>query len=675
MVLPSGEDRTRTLPDSNDANLPMYCLFVAFVSVLTSFQNGWNTSVTNMPEHVIRGCENRSGKNWLPDCLPMNNLLWGFAVGSYALGGLIGGLSAGHLQTKFGRRRTLMFNNVNFLLGALIQGISVQPSMFVIGRLLTGIGSGIGTVTVPTYLGEIATINARGFFGTINQIFIVTGIVFTQAIGFTLDFIPGWRILLALTAAPALAQILLLPFCVESPRYLISQHKIDEAREALKRLRHGFSIDKEFDEIVEGQREIEVEETSEGRGNGISMRKSLTFVELFKEQSSRKMTLICLGLSALQQLCGINGIIIYSNEIFSNAFHEKAKYATVGMSVTNLITTISSLGLIDKKGRRPLLLSSEIGMSVSSILVVVGLLFKINILIIVAAIFFVITFSIGLGPIPFLIIAELAPTHSVSATASAAMGLNWFCNFLVGWVFPVLIETLQGWTFLVFAIITSFGFVLTYMWIPETKGRSIEAISREIREGVVILDDNGKTSDEVAYEEIVENPNSELDINILFDALEALSVLSSFNKIYHSKTIFMLELHIRTWIAVLATICNAEMTKILEKGVHFFNHEYSEFNPDKEEPIHLQNMSINFLLIHLRDTLHAMEIHQSTFTEIRERTEALFSSILPFFGNGNIALNSVTPVSLLMNTNSMHFFNGLRTAFTFKYPISDWYRE
>ncbi|CAG8624105.1 1290_t:CDS:2, partial [Ambispora leptoticha] len=473
MSIPPEQDR-RTLPDSINANLPTYCLFVAFVSVLTSFQNGWNTGVTNVPEHVIRGCENKSGKNWLPDCLPMNNLLWGFAVGSYALGGLIGGLFAGHLQTKFGRRRTLMVNNVNFLLGALILGITVHPSMFAIGRLVIGIGSGIGTVTVPTYLGEIATINARGFFGTINQIFIIIGIVVTQAIGFSLEFIPGWRILLALTAAPALAQILLLPFCVESPRYLVSQHKIDEAKEALRRLRHGFSIEKEFDEIVEGQREIEVEEASEGRENKITIRKSLTFVELFKERPSRKMALICLGLSALQQLCGINGILVYSNEIFSNAFHEKAKYATIGIGVITLIATISSLGLIDKKGRRPLLLSSEIGISV--------------------IIFFVASFSIGLGPIPFLIIPELAPTHSVSATASAAMGLNWFCNFVVGLVFPVLREILQSWTFLVFAIIASVGFVLTYMF-PETKGRSIESISREVRGDVVILGDNVKTSD------------------------------------------------------------------------------------------------------------------------------------------------------------------------------------
>ncbi|CAG8585978.1 12702_t:CDS:2 [Ambispora leptoticha] len=493
-----------TIPDSNKANLPRYCLFVALVSVLTSFQNGWNTSVTNVPEHVIRVCANQSGNSSLPACLPANNLLWGFAVGSFALGGLIGGLSAGHLQTKFGRHRTLMVNNVNFILGALILGFSVRPSMFVIGRLLAGIGSGIGTVTVPTYLGEIATINARGFFGTINPLFSVSGIVATQVLGFLLEFYPGWRILLALNAVPALAQILLLPFCVESPRYLVSQHKIDEAKEALRRLRHGFSIDNEFNEIFEGQKEIEVEVAWAGQENKITMRKSLTFVELFKEKRPcRKITLICLGLSVLQQLSGINGIIYYSNEIFFNAFHEGAKYATVGIGVIILIVTIISLGQIDKIGRRFLLLTSEIGISVISI--DISMLCNSPRTIIVEidthssynkiAVFFVASFSIGLGPIPSLIIVELAPTYSVSATASAAMGLNWFFNFLVGLAFPVLIGTLKSWTFLIFAIIASIGFILIYIFIPETKGRSIEAISREIRGDIIDLNSNDITSD------------------------------------------------------------------------------------------------------------------------------------------------------------------------------------
>ncbi|CAG8698083.1 2304_t:CDS:2, partial [Ambispora gerdemannii] len=147
-----------------------------------------------------------------------------------------------------------------------------------------------------------------------------------------------------------------------------------------------FDVDKEFEEIIEGKKEIEVKASGESlQENRITtVRKSLTFVGLFKGPFYRKMALICLGLSALQQLCGINGIIFYSTAIFSNAFHEKAKYATLGIGAIIVIATAVSLGLIDKKGRRPLLLSSELGMSVCSILIVFGFLFKINALVIVA---------------------------------------------------------------------------------------------------------------------------------------------------------------------------------------------------------------------------------------------------------------------------------------------------
>ncbi|CAG8709575.1 10933_t:CDS:2, partial [Acaulospora morrowiae] len=147
-----------------------------------SFENGWNIGVTNIPEQIIRNCS--SGHHGtLQDCLPMNNLLWGFAVGSYALGGLIGSLLAGHFQAHYGRRNTLIFNTLNWIFGGLLLGIAVHPMMFVVGRVLTGVGSGTGSVVVSTYLGEIATVKSRGALGTTNQLFIVIGILASQLFG------------------------------------------------------------------------------------------------------------------------------------------------------------------------------------------------------------------------------------------------------------------------------------------------------------------------------------------------------------------------------------------------------------------------------------------------------------------------------------------------------------
>nr|CAJ77494.1 monosaccharide transporter [Geosiphon pyriformis] len=492
-------------PDSKTAALPTFCLFVALVSVIGAFENGWNTSVSNVPEKIIRDCKNGQKHvniGVLPDCLPMENLLWGFAVGSYAIGGLIGGISAGYLQTRFGRIRTLVGNNFSFILGALILGSAVNPGMFIIGRILTGVGSGISTVTVPTYLGEIATVKARGALGTIYQLFLVIGILFTQIIGLLLSSVPGWRILLALTAIPALIQLILLRFCVETPRYLISQNKLDEAQQSLQLLRPGFDVTNEYKEIYDGQQEAETVESRDPEKNpktkdpkaiSSGARKSLSFAQLFRDPMCRKMTIICVTLSVIQQLSGINGVIFYSTSIFSEVFADNAKYATVGVGVINLIFTMVSVILIDRQGRKRLLLASEIGIVVTSILVVLGSIYSINLLVVVAVLLFVSSFAIGLGPIPFLIIPELLPTYGVSAAASLAMGLNWLSNFLVGLIFPVLKDALKNYTFLVFAIITSFGAIFTLLFVPETKGRTLEEIHNENSKDTKNLDSQMKS--------------------------------------------------------------------------------------------------------------------------------------------------------------------------------------
>ncbi|CAG8661252.1 2357_t:CDS:2, partial [Gigaspora rosea] len=345
-------------PDSKSASFPSYCLFVVFVAVIASFENGWNLGVTNIP---------------------------------------------GHFQTLYGRRNTLLFNIMTWIFGGLLLGIALHPLMFVAGRILAGIGSGIGSVSVPTYIGEIATIKSRGAIGTIYQLFLVIGILITQLLGLVLSFVPGWRILLALTAIPALIQLILLPLCVESPRYLISQNRFSEAKDALQKLRNGYNIENEFQEIVGGQ-------TTQPNGNRVendingnssvgmssaaegaeiefttsTIQNTRGFIQILKDIHCRKMLLICFGLNMVQQLCGINGIILYSTAIFLQTFGRGAKYATLGVGIVNLSMTLISAYLVDKKGRKPLLFISFTGMCISSILVVIGSLYHHIVLVIVA---------------------------------------------------------------------------------------------------------------------------------------------------------------------------------------------------------------------------------------------------------------------------------------------------
>ncbi|CAG8737606.1 822_t:CDS:2 [Cetraspora pellucida] len=412
--------------DSKSASFPSYCLFVAFVAVIASLENGWNLGVTNIPEQIIRNCtSNLRVQSKFPDCLPMDNLLWGFATGSYAIGGLFGGLLAGRCQTLYGRRNTLVFNTITWIFGGLLLGTALHPLMFVAGRILTGIGSGIGSVTVPTYIGEVATIKSRGAIGTIYQLFVVIGILITQLLGLVLSFVPGWRVLLALTAIPALIQLSLLPLCVESPRYLISQNRFSEAKDALQKLRYGYNVENEFQEIVGGQ-------TTQSNGrlvNGNSNMSSITEDAVTPTIQNARGT-----------------------AMFLQIFGPGAKYATLGVGVINLLTTLISAYLVDKKGRKPLLFSSFIGMCTSSILIVIGSLYHDNVLVVVAVLLFISSFAIGIGPIAFLITPDTTNTL-------------------------LLQQSLGGYTFIVFAIISGISTIATLMFLPETKGKSLEEIN------------------------------------------------------------------------------------------------------------------------------------------------------------------------------------------------------
>ncbi|CAG8549759.1 11635_t:CDS:2 [Diversispora eburnea] len=394
--------------DSKIAKLPTYCLILALIAAIGGLEVGITSGITNIPV----------------DCLPMNDLLWGFAVGSAALGGLIGGISAGYFQARFGRKKTLTFNTIFWVIGGILSGASINPTMFIFGRIITGFGCGVGSVVIP-----ISTIKLRGSLGSIYQLSVITGIVLIQLVGLPLSYVPGWRIIFVISTIPAILQLILASIIgVETPRYLISQNRIEEAKKILQKLRKGYDVDLEFEEIVQGQNKSEekkivqtqikfekeknIENLEIEKANPqieieinkvFEVRKSFTVFELLKDSYCRKVMIILMVIHATQQLSGIQGIVLYSTAIFTDAFGNAAKYATISVGINILIFTILSTLLVDKIGRRPLLLSSLLGISISSTLIVIGSIYKNNILVIFAVLLFVGTFGIALGSLPFFI--------------------------------------------------------------------------------------------------------------------------------------------------------------------------------------------------------------------------------------------------------------------------------
>lgn len=462
--------------DSSMMELNVYLVATALVAAISAFNAGINSAVANIPEKTIRVCPDPVMINGLPSCINADEVTWGIVIAMFALGGGFGSLGAGRVLDKLGRRKTLMANNILFIIGGILIATATELVQMSFGRFIVGAGSGLATVAVSTYIGEISPSRGRGALGTSLQLMMVLGILVGQAISLPLNSPSLWRYLFALTVLPSLVQIVLLYFCVESPRYLISRHNLEHARVVFTKLRKGYNIDTEFNAIVEGQRgdpkdkeELGVSASSQQEGMIGALK------ALYNDPVQLKYLIMALILHASQQLSGINGVIQYSTAIFEVTFgSEQATYATVGVGALNLVVTIISIFIIDRAGRKILLIISLIGMSIFSALIVIGSLFQFNYLVIISVMLFVGSFAIGLGSIPWLIISELFPTRTVSAASALCMAVNWFANFGVSLLFPKLLSQLGDYTFIVFASITlaSAFFVLT--WVPETKGRSVE---------------------------------------------------------------------------------------------------------------------------------------------------------------------------------------------------------
>ncbi|KAG0088827.1 hypothetical protein BGZ93_010226 [Podila epicladia] len=490
--------------DSRELGFPKYMIYCGMVASLTSLSIGYVIGSPNVPEGDIRGTgvDNCNINGGFPECLHFGDLLWGFAVGSFCLGALAGGLSGGTIQNLYGRLRTMFIANIFFILGALLLGLTYHQAMFIIGRIIIGFACGLGGVVAPTYVGEISTIKGRGTMGTMFQLLIVIGILLSNLLGLGLSNPPLWRVLLAINGIPALLQLFLLPSLVESPRYLVSKNRLEEARSSLQKLRgHDSDIENEYADIVQlllghtssraaapagaiadsafEDAAMKVDPEVMATNAGGASPHSYSILRLFTSEC-RGLAIIGILVHFFQQASGINGLIYYSTSFLGDVFGAgNSKYITVGVSICNLLSTVTSVFLIDRVGRRTLLLGSMAGVTISSILLVIGAYCNIDVLVVVSVFLYTAAFAIGLGPIPWLLLSELLPTYALSPASSVATAVNWGTNFVIGLVFPTLNNALGNGTFILFATLTGIGFLYVWFFVPETKARPIEEIMAE----------------------------------------------------------------------------------------------------------------------------------------------------------------------------------------------------
>ncbi|CEP15010.1 hypothetical protein [Parasitella parasitica] len=476
--------------------LTSYLVFVVVSILLAAFQYGYHNGELNTPQQVISKCTNTNSVG-LPQCIPMPDSQYALVVSILTAGGLIGALAAPYFNDKYGRRLTLFGTNGFLGVGSLITTLAATPHAMVLGRFLSGVGSGIVTVVVPAYIAECVPKSRRGFFGALNQLAIVIGIMAAQIISLAWSTLTKWRYILATGVLLAIVQSCLLPFCVESPRYLASlPGGFNRAKLSLLRLR-GTSTDQVEDEINEWRRdwasnaqdqqaanaeqqeaENDVETPLTGNSAGAPASK-VDIVKFLTLPYYRKPLFIIVLLQLTQQLSGINAVIFYSTSILSTVFPDSSGVITVYISIVNLIVTTISAALMDKVGRRSLFLVSASLMASMSMLLGWGISNASDKTSVVAILGFVASFAIGIGPIPFLMIPELVETPAVSSACSIGLASNMISNFAVSTAFLQLQNYIgHGQVFYLFGLCLAVLVVVAVMILPETKGRSPEDVIR-----------------------------------------------------------------------------------------------------------------------------------------------------------------------------------------------------
>jgi sugar porter (SP) family MFS transporter len=394
-------------------------------------------------------------------------------VSAVLFGALIGSGVSGRMSDLFGRRKVLVFTALTFIVGSLVTAFSPNLVILVIGRIILGMAVGIGSFTAPLYLAEIAPKRIRGMLVSLNQLAITIGIVFSYLINYYFSVTGQWPWMLGLGVVPAIILLLGTIYLPESPRWMILKGWDQKARAVLQRLRHGENINNEFDEI---RQTVEVEKGTH---------------RLLLAKWLRPILFISLGLSFFQQVTGINAIIYYAPTILQMAgfkYASNAILATLGIGIINVLFTIIALPLIDRWGRRPLLLYGLLGMFISLLILGTAFYFpaltSLRWVAVASMVIYIASFAMSLGPIMWLIISEIFPLNIRGVGASLAISISWGFNMLVSMTFLTLIQFIgTSHTFWLFAFLCVLGWIFIYFIVPETKNCSLEQIENNLRLG------------------------------------------------------------------------------------------------------------------------------------------------------------------------------------------------
>ena len=408
---------------------------------------------------------------FLQDFFGLNETMKGWVVSSALIGCIIGASFSGRLGDRFGRKNVLLVISILFAISAIGSGFSYSIPAFVAYRILGGIAVGGASVLAPMYIAEVSPAHLRGRMVSLNQLTIVIGISLAYFSNYFILQVGenAWRWMFAAEALPALFFFAALFIVPESPRWLVAKNKEQKAGNVLKKVAGIEFARFELNAI---------------KASLVGTKKRGSLKDVFQKKYSLVLFL-GIFLAVFQQWSGINVIFFYAPDIFAkaNLGVDAALFQTTLIGVTNVLFTILAMRVIDKMGRKKLMLIGAAGMTVCYL--VIGYLFRIERTADWMLLTFIILtpafFAFGLGPTVWVVLSEIFPNKIRGAAMSVATFSLWVASYLLTLTFPIFVEALSSAvTFWIYAAICIIGFAVIFKYLPETKGVSLENLEKQL---------------------------------------------------------------------------------------------------------------------------------------------------------------------------------------------------
>lgn len=410
---------------------------------------------------------------YLKEQFHMSPILEEAVVSAVLIGAVLGAAVSGYLADQYGRRRVIIISAIIFILSSIETAFAGSVVQLIIGRIIVGIAIGLASCIAPLYISEISIPKIRGKLVGFNQLAITIGILIAYLVGFGFSYEVGnwhWMFLTAIIPAALLGVGMF--FMPRSPRWLMKQGKPDQAKLVLEKLRPQSVIQSEIENI---QATLCSEENNK--------------INIFTNPKVKAVLIIGALLSIIQQVTGINVIIYYSATIFKMAHVHSDSHAilsSVYVGIVNVFFTIVSMMLVDHWGRRKLLLTSLYGMIIGLVLMAVFFMLPqlssaLDILVLVSVLIYIAAFAVGLGPIFWLLTAELFPLEVRGRCMSVVVVLNWLFNLILGLSFLSIVDAISAaGCFWLLAGLSILSVIYVYKRVPETKGKTLEEIQNEL---------------------------------------------------------------------------------------------------------------------------------------------------------------------------------------------------